>query len=779
MIKIKSEVRVRKGAPRLFVNGKQITPAMYFLQAPHLPVQQEMIKQLAAQGIHLFTIPIDVGWHQPGIEKEVRFKNVDEETIALIKADKAALLLPRLSLNAPNWWCEEHPDELELFSDGNKDVWASWASKLWLQEACQTLAEFIEHCRQADYADHILGYHVNVGSSGEWCYMGSMRDDILDYSPPMQARFKEWLRDKYGTEDALRKAWKGVSPSPVLSLQGRGDDGENVTFDTACVPSKDEQLATDWFQFRDVRFAHQRLRPMVSKGTKVVDFFACLNETAASSAPVLCRTAKEACNGEQIVGVFYGYLATMSWNVGLFDPKGFANHELSAYQRSGHLALSKVLKSPDIDFIASPYDYLFRNIGGVGDFMSATESITQSGKLYWFEDDTRTHTVPGSNYGEAFSLDESISILRRNFGHMLTEDAALWWMEQGMGERSWFGSPEIQAELGRLVHIWEKTLSLERKTPTAEIAVIFDEKGPMYESLSNTLSWPLIYKQRVYGLSRMGAPYRFHLLNDLVEGKMPDYKLYIFLNCFYLNAAERKALDKKVKRDGNVALWLFGAGIGNERGLSLENMAELTGFQFASLDSIWELTCSIRNYQHPITQGLRSDTVFGTDLRIGPIITVSDPEATILGLLIFNQGRNEPGFAVKDFGKSARLLRPDEDGTRNDIALEDSKSSVLGVGDWSSVYSTAPNLPADLLRNIARYAGCHIYNEANDVIYASRYFICLHSAQGGSRTINLPKRTNVWDVFVEKQIASSVASFQADIPPGSTVLYYLGEDWLN
>ena len=86
---------------------------------------------------------------------------------------------------------------------------------------------------------------------------------------------------------------------------------------------------------------------------------------------------------------------------------------------------------------------------------------------------------------------------------------------------------------------------------------------------------------------------------------------------------------------------------------------------------------------------------------------------------------------------------------------------------------------ADLLRNIARYAGCHIYNEANDVIYANRHFICLHSAQGGSRTINLPKQMNVWDVFAEKQIASSVASFQTDILPGSTVLYYLGEDWLN
>lgn len=719
---IKSDIRMYKGAPRFFVNDKIIAPPAYYLGGLTLPVQQEMIKNLSTQGIHIFTADINVGWYPTGTDDETRFKRVREDTMAMVNADSQALLMPRLGLNAPEWWCKEHPDELETFSDGRRDVFASWASKLWLDDACQALREFVEYCHKTGLSDHIIAYHVCVGASGEWCYNGCMRDDILDFSSPMQIRFREWIKDKYETEALLREAWKD----------------KDVTFETVSVPTKDEQIKTDWLQFRDVL-----------KGTKVPDFYACLNETSASSAPILCHVAKEACNREKVVGVFYGYIAAKAWNAGLFEPKGLIDHKFGSYARSGHLALSKILKSPDIDFISSPYDYMFRNIGGVGDFMSATESITQSGKLYWFEDDTRTHTVQGSCYGEAFSLDESISILRRNFGHALTEYASLWWMEQGIGERSWFNSPDIQSELGRLVRIWEKTLELERTEPTAEVAVIFDEKGPMYESLYNDLDWSMIYKQRVYGLSRMGTPYRFHLLNDLVEGKMPDYKLYIFLNCFYLKDNERKAIDKKVKRDGTVALWLFGAGIGNEKGLSLDNMTTLTGFKFASLDSIWELTCSIRNYQHPITQGLRADTVFGTDSRIGPIITVSDPEATVLGLLIFNQGRNEPGFAVKDFG------------------------------DWKSVYSTAPNLPADLLRNISRYAGCHIYNEASDVLYANQHFVCIHSVQGGSRTIHLLKKVNVYDIFSDKQIASSVTSFQVDIPSGSTQIYYFGNRSAN
>ena len=38
----------------------------------------------------------------------------------------------------------------------------------------------------------------------------------------------------------------------------------------------------------------------------------------------------------------------------------------SAYQRSGHLALRKVLASPYADFIASPYSYGFRGMCMLG-----------------------------------------------------------------------------------------------------------------------------------------------------------------------------------------------------------------------------------------------------------------------------------------------------------------------------------------------------------------------------------------------------------------------------
>ena len=95
IMKIKSEIRVYKGAPRLFVNDKLTMPSAYFMGGLGIPVQQEMIKNLSAQGIHIFTAPIDVGWYPAEIDEDKRFRNVMHETSALINADKQALLMPK------------------------------------------------------------------------------------------------------------------------------------------------------------------------------------------------------------------------------------------------------------------------------------------------------------------------------------------------------------------------------------------------------------------------------------------------------------------------------------------------------------------------------------------------------------------------------------------------------------------------------------------------------------------------------------------------------------
>ena len=90
-----------------------------------------------------------------------------------------------------------------------------------------------------------------------------------------------------------------------------------------------------------------------------------------------------------MTGAFFGYLMELSWNDSFFNTNyGDISHaEVSTIQRSGHLGLQKLLRSPDIDFFVSPYGYAFRGLGGDCLPMQPTESLRVHGKIYLLEED--------------------------------------------------------------------------------------------------------------------------------------------------------------------------------------------------------------------------------------------------------------------------------------------------------------------------------------------------------------------------------------------------------
>jgi hypothetical protein len=205
-------------------------------------------------------------------------------------------------------------------------------------------------------------------------------------------------------------------------------------------------------------------------------------------------------------------------------------------------------------------------------------------------------------------------------------------------------------------------------------------------------------------------------------------------------------------------LWLHAAGIVNHD-VSVDNMTDLTGIKFLLRETPWEHIVAINNWDHPVTRDLPRDLVYGTDRMCGPVLLVWDDRATELGLGIYNNGVNDTAFAIKEFGKGAR----------------GKGRARRGKGDWASVYSGAPNLPGNLLRNLARYAGCHIYCDSGDQVHADRQFVGIHTAPGGSVTIRLPRRSPVWDVFARRKLGDGLREIEVDLPPSSTTLYHLGD----
>lgn len=226
---------------------------------------------------------------------------------------------------------------------------------------------------------------------------------------------------------------------------------------------------------------------------------------------------------------------------------------------------------------------------------------------------------------------------------------------------------------------------------------------------------------------------------------MPPARLYILLNPWHLDARRRDALARELRRDGRVALWIYAPGyIKDEPGL--EHMTELTGFKFGKGENPWGPMMQITNFRHPITRGIPEDLFWGTNANLGPVFHLDDPEAQILGQVIYSLGRCRHGLGVKEFE------------------------------DWTSIYVAAPNIPAPVLRGIARYASVHLYSEAGDVLYAIHPLLCVHTLSGGPRTFRLPSRVEVvHDLFENRTVAEDVDTFMVDLPPRSTSLFYTGE----
>ena len=736
---VKAEVKVLKGGPTLLINGKPVFPMLHWTHPPSTEgdwIGEESVKDFAGVGVHLNTFGVNIGdfvdlWEGEGLVTDVKdrkkalaasfdpqredyaydFSKLDEQLKRLLDADPEAYVLLRVGLEMLGirnwWWRQRNPRELEVYGDGRAET-QSYASKKWLQDCSNFLTFLIRHLRTTDTGLRVIGIHPCAGHADEWVKESAMEGYATDYSEVMRGAFRLWLIRKYGSLEALRKAWR----DPYIH------------FNKVEVPSPKEQVNADLYHFRDP-----------SKGRKVIDYFEFLSDITADDIVQLCKTIKEASNWEMLAGVFYGYLMELSWFNWFFDQG--KNREYSAYQRSGHLALSKVLASPYVDFVASPYSYGFRGIGGDSAAMSTVESIRLHGKLYFIEDDTRTHlSPPNSKYGRAKNARETVSILTRTFGHVLTRSCGLWYGGSYQDE-------EVMAAISRFLEVGEKSLGLDR-SPASEIAAIVDEKSFIYEKMVKNLDWPLVYQQRHWGLSRMGAPYDTYLLTDIE--KIPDqYKCYIFLNTFHLDDEQRSLIKKATRREGKVSVWMYASGLINHD-ISAENMEDATAIKFVLDWTEWGPKMLITGFNHPVTQDLPANTSFGTDLHVGPILYIDDPEASVLGTLVYSRGMCVPGMAVKEFP------------------------------EWKSIYIGAPNVPSNVLRSIAKYAGAHIYSYTDDVLYADRNFICIHTVKPGEKRIHLPRKADVYNAINDQVIAKEATEFTDKLEAGETKLYYYDEE---
>ena len=676
----------------------------------------------ADAGIHLHAFDVGVGteWRGPDPTRlsHYDFSGVEKRFGEVLKADPKARFHLRIHLEIherEHWWHDLYPRERELDSAGNAAT-QSFASTLWRDQVIEFLSQYIEHINTIGFGERIFAYQTGAGHTGEWVKgRTSMYHLCGDYSEPMGRYFRSWLEKQYGDVEALRDSWR---------------DGK-LRFQDAEVPTAAAQLAARHWIFRDPRTEQP-----------VIDYYHSLADLCGTLVVDFCRTVKEAAGDSSLAGAFYGYLLELAWNAGFFGEG--CDSPYSTYQRSGHLGLQKVLDSDYVDFLVSPFSYGFRGIGGHGPGMPPSESVRIHNMVYIYEDDTRTHTAhPLIGFGRGRNLTDSTAILQRNFSEVVVRGHGIWWLA-AKGHIDPAEEPALRPLLKSFQDIGTFSLELDR-TPCAEIAVLVDDESFFYQGVDNALDVPLVFHQRLWGLPKVGAPADYYLLNDFLDGATRNYKLYIILNPWHLCNRRRKALSNQLRRENKVALWVYAAGYINEKP-DLANMAELTGFVFGKGEKTWGMRGHILDFEHEITRELTEDFYWGTDSRLSPIFHLDDKDATVLGQVVYSQGRCLPGLGVKE------------------------------MGSWRSVYSAVPDIPAPLLRGIVRYAGAHVYSDKGDVLYAGRQLLAVHSAGGGRREFLLPEQVEVvYDLFSGREVASHCRSFAVTLPRSSTTLWYTGD----
>jgi hypothetical protein len=731
-------VRMLNGSPVVVINGEPVYLACHHLRhyQPQMGARwpedvKHAVREFAARGIHRFEAQVDLGWK--GMDEfdpaGVGVSSpIDPMMTAIIEADPRAQVVLRIGAHnllpefLPAEFKAHYADELETDQTGKKYS-VSFASDKGFEILTGVLTRLVRYAEAQPYAGHLAGYTIFLEFEGvPW---GSAAEGAFtDYSPAMLAAWRAHLQARYQTDAALQAAW--------------GDSAS--TFATATLPTPDEHLGGDArLIFHD---------PI--KGRKARDYYALMDELTIRRHRQVARAVKAACNNKKLVGMIGGYVPDAGEPRSIASPTGFPELQLHKQHFSGPGCWSRAFEIPEIDFYLAPRDYLNTGIGGVCLPLHPPASLRLHGKVAWLEDDQRTYLHHGIFNPELRDARESIMAHRRNAAVLYTECAATDWMEQ---TQNWLIDPPLLNNLGQINSLLQESVKAPDFVPDA-FCVLFDEESEGWTKPTIRLDEELFYHQRNAGWSYCGVPLRFHLLNDLALPGFPSYKFFILPNAYHWTADKEK-LIARIKRDGNVLLWMYGAGYAGESTLDVRGMEHVTGIRIAAEPHPWEHRISITDFTHPIMRDLPGDCTFGTSRRYGPIFRVDDTAARILGRSFGFQMKRDAGFAVKTFGKGAR-----GDGGKN-----------LGAGDYASVYCEAPGLPAGLMRGMARYAGCHVYLESDDFLTVGKDIIMVHAAKPGPRVLSLPRRCDVVDWFSGKKMATATTRFNFTLDPAETRVF--------
>jgi len=700
LIPLAGEVRLYNGRPTIFVNGKPENAMIYALtdcpggRWSWEEIPSWNIRNFTIQGFRLFQVDLwfESMWAPDG---KLSIDLARRQIRGITDICPTAAVFIRLHVRSPRWWNLAHLDECTQYADGplvEENTWGglrrlleddlnrvprhSFASQKWLKDMSSKVIEFLKKLSRTIEGKSVIGIQVADGVNGENHYWGFIAHDP-DVSRPMTEYFRRWLRNKYKTEDMLKKAWNNT----------------DVTFDTAEVPGKDERTKTEAGIFRNPE-----------KERNICDYYECHQFTVAESIIHFCRLIKENWPRPIITGAFYGYFFTL----------------FGRQQPGGHLQIEYVLNSPYIDYLCAPqaYNRNCKEIGGAGISRGLLESCALHGKLWLDEMDQNTFLGTIHEDQPKMSFEDTIAVMRRNVAQPFSRGMGMWYYDFGPTQTSgWWDHPVLLSEIKQMKDIFDSYFKRQFVSP-ADVLFVFDtdcfyyladssKTDPITDVIAVNVTCPMAY--------RSGVSINMIYACDMERVDWDRYRAVVFANTYLLTDKQKKFIKKHVANGSRHLVWLYAPGYTDGNRLDHSFISEITGINVKPTACSAIPDIEVRHAGFPeIGFGLRfdfdyiypnfPDHDFGRIRPWEPMFCVDDPKAEAVG---FIKDSGETGLAYKEFGS------------------------------YTSWYCSIPLTNADIMRHIFRRSGAHIYNEHNDSIHCGGGILCVHTKDGGRRKLTL------------------------------------------
>jgi beta-galactosidase len=690
----RSEIRFERGGARLFVNGREEFP--FFAVSSSLLRTAKSYREAGIRFLHPL-IGLDAGWTGPG---KYDWTQLERYFAKLLEIVPDAFLFPRIHVYPPAWWKESHPEELVN---------------------CGLPVPPQEYNVPPQYVERESGFN--------W----ALNDP---YAPSFASEI--WKKE---TTEMLRHFLRHVEASPLKSrMMGYHVSGMHTAewhySGCAWFPDYSAPMQKVAGPVPSVERRIDKDGPLLRNpetDADVINFLTKYHVNTAETVAGFAKVVKEETGRRVICGTFFCYVL-----------------ENVMIQEAGHLVPDAVLRSPDIDFIATPYTYQrsnvlgnqrwdsdviddagnwlgrARGVGGDGAYRVLSESMRRNRKMFISEIDCSTYVEPtrrSEGGSGSDTVEGTLKILRRDIGQVFATGHAGWLFDFGhldppfKANKSWYDDPPMTREIKALMSLGGKERPKLDISPVSEIAAVYEPKSWLatknwkaeepWEHHGIVISdfighW--IVNSQARTIHRIGAPADFVYRFDLTSDDRSRFKLFLMVNTYFLTGDEVQRLRMLFRGSGATVVWVYAPGYIGQHKFEPSQMEELTGFTFKRMDAPGPMMirCKIEENE------LKYFREFGVQKPHYPRFAVIPREGEKLRIHGTWSDSEEIAFASREY-----------DG-------------------FTSIYVGTGPMPVEVLRWIAGRAGVKLWSSKPDNVRATKDAAMLVASDEGERVLRLP-----------------------------------------